>query len=144
ARLIVVVAALLATAALAESWPAEVMQVKLERGKSIALRSTVERGVAVHNMAMASCIAPSMRESFRAPMQLFAISIPANAVLHVTATPTKKHGEVSVFAYGVEAHRFDMPDSRGTPLQCQWATRGPPSSKQESAELTVSGGPADE
>jgi len=105
------------------SWPANVQQITLEKGKKVQVNGSFASGQKMSDMQLpGSCISNADKTKFSGNQVLFGAQVPANQDLTVTVTPN--NGEkVALYAYAMPTDRFDMPADARDVAVCKSSTK---------------------
>ena len=121
--LVAVVVCLVATLAWA-GWPANVTEIKSEKGKTVTLEGKLEAGAPIADLAWASssqvaCFPATQNEKFQGNHVLYATTLPPKSIMTITLTPKDTSANLSLYAYQIGATNFELPPALARCTSCE-------------------------
>jgi hypothetical protein len=120
---LVALAVLAPTNADAGSWPSGVTTLSVTAGHTATTTGNLSSGKAI-DLAWASessvaCFPATERTNFGGHHVFYAVSLPKNSELKITATPDDAKTDISLYAYTLGATRFDAPPKVSSVVSCE-------------------------
>ncbi|MEW5853139.1 MAG: hypothetical protein AB2A00_30435 [Myxococcota bacterium] len=113
-----------APAAPASPWPANVTEVKVEKGKTASVKGSLDKGAVVEDLTWAAnssvaCFPATQNERFRGNHVFYATQIPPKSIMKITVVPDDPKADMSIYAYTVGTTNYALPPKLSSVVSCE-------------------------